>query len=347
MRKEAAIPILNAIIEDVDDEKVSTHSLLLKSLEAAELLDVSSTDKGWITQELTGYENQNEASTIELPPLNRVPHYRWVELPTKLDVVGRLKTVYMASRFAVCFPCEFLEDTTSSMSLHTSLVFKPSNLWERFWNGTIVVSAHAELPANRIKSIVKSIRGFVYRFAVSTLIANQFGESVSGIIDNTQKLVSSRLRIISEPLLELMNETLDSLHGKTEELHWRVVLENNRTILRRFTGLLLNDDMMTDVKPKEGDASKKAQLILTWCKEQLRGQKGTELESLRKEISILLDLINKSIHSEITGTSRGEAERILLKSFIWMAGMIEILDEVGYDWVPEFASPDIEGGEPG
>jgi len=78
-----------------------------------------------------------------------------------------------------------------------------------------------------------------------------------------------------------------------------------------------------------------------------RGQKGTELESLRKEISILLDLINKPIHSEITDTSRGEAERILLKALIWMAGMIEILDEVGYDWLPEFASPDTEGGGPG
>lgn len=129
------------------------------------------------------------------------------------------------------------------------------------------------------------------------------------------------------------NEPPDKLKlfliAKAEELRWRVVLENNRTILRRFTGLILNDYMMTDVKPKEGDASKKAQLILTWCKRQLGGQKGTELESLRKEISILLDLINKLIHSEITDTSRGEAERILLKSLIWMAGMFEILDEAG------------------
>lgn len=220
------------------------------------------------------------------------------------------------------------------------LSIRPENLWERVSRGTVVVSAYAELPLNKIESIVKSIRGFVYDFVVSTIITSEFNESVSEILDNTRNFISSKLKRISEPFLEFINETLDSSRGTTEELHWRVLLENSRTILRRFTGLLLREDMTTNELPRERYTSKKSKLILDWCELQLKGKKGTELDALRKEIRILLDLINKPIHGEVTDTSRREVERILLKSLIWMAGVIDILDDAGYDWISAQTSVD-------
>ena len=346
LSKEAGILILKSVMNDIDDKGVSTHSLLLKIMEAAEILDVSQVDKDWVKQELTGYEDQNEVTTKTLPQYKQLPHYRWVQLPAKLDIIQRNKTINAVAPFGVYFPCDFLEKTGSSIDLQTSLSIRPENLWERVSRGTVVVSAYAELPLNRIESIVKSIRGFVYDFVVSTIITSEFNESVSEILDNTRNFISSKLKRISEPLLEFINETLDSSRGTTEELYWRVLLENIRTILRRFTGLLLREHMTTNELPRERYTSKKSNLILDWCELQLKGKKGTELDALRKEIKILLNLINKPIHGEVTDTSRREVERILLKSLIWMAGVIDILDDAGYDWISAQTSVDSDDGGP-
>ena len=335
LQKTSVFPILESIVANIEDSATSTHSLLLKCLEVAELLDVSSSEKSWITQELTGYEHQSETSKMELPSFKQAPHYRWLELSGRYDIIQPSKTFNTVGQFAVCFPCDYLENATSSISLKTTLVIKPENMWEKLTRGTIVATAQAELPVSRIKPIVQSIRGFVYKFAVTNLISLQFSKSVSGIIDNTRNLVASRLRFVSESLLRFINETLDSHKRTTEGLHWRVALENIRTILRRFTGLILKDAMLIDTRPKEGETSKKVELIIKWCMNQLKGGSRTELDSLKKESILLLDLINKPIHGEIDEVSKNEVERILLRSLIWMAGIIDILDQSGYTWVPE------------
>ena len=332
MSNEAGISILKSITNDINDESISTHSLLLRALEAVRILDLPQSSRSWIIQELTGYEDQNEVSTKTLPIFKQLPHYRWVELPARVDIVGKKEGIQAVVPFGVCFPCDFLENTKSSVKLQSAIALSPRGLWEKVTMGTRVLNAYAELPQERIESIIKSIRGFVFDFAVATIATRELDESVSKILENTRRYMSSRLGQLSETLLELMNNTLDLSSGSTEELHWRVILENNRTILRRFTGLLVKEYMTTGELPKEGDTSRKTMLILDWCKQQLNGKRETELEALRKEIRILLDQINKPIHGEISDTTRREVERVLLKSLIWMAGVIDILDEVGYEW---------------
>ncbi|MHA1963658.1 MAG: AbiTii domain-containing protein [Candidatus Thorarchaeota archaeon] len=333
MNKRRGITLLRTVIEDINDDEISTHSLLLRCLEAQQLIDPSSHQKSWILQEVTGYEDQNEVNTNTLPQYKRLPHYRWIEIPSKIQRVGKNELYEIVSPFGVSFPCEMLEQANDDIELHFAAVIKPETTWEKITRGTQVLSATGVLPLHRIKSIVKSIRGFVYNYAVSTLATSEFNESFSEIIDNTRKFISTKLEILSKSLLKLINETLDSSSKATEKLRWRVLLENNRTILRRFTGLILTESMLTDSPPKEGDTSKKSGLILDWCRIQLEGKKQTETESLRKEIRIILDLVNKPIHGEISDTSRREVERIILRSLIWIAGIIDVLDSAGYNWI--------------
>ena len=191
MNKRTVITLLRTVIEDINDDEVSTHNLLLRCLEAQQLIDPSSRQKSWILQEVTGYEEQNEINTNTLPRYKRLPYYRWIEIPSKIQPLGKKKLYEFVANFGVSFPCDILEQANDDIELHFAAAIEPKTTWEKITRTTQLLSATGVLPLHRIKSIVKSIRGFVYDYAVSTLARSEFNESFSEIIDNTRKFIST------------------------------------------------------------------------------------------------------------------------------------------------------------
>ncbi len=360
-RKEHARGILENVLDDRGNPDVTTMDLLYRCQDVARLLDLDQTESAWIDLELMGYPLQHMGSSKEsLSHGQLVPPYRMPILPA----TGSIPTpsaipfnvpdlnVRTAVPFCITLPCGFLESSKSPTALSFSTtITKPK---DRFALRNIpektLVTFSAKLSVDIMRGIAQAIRARVSSFATAHYTALRFETPLQSIFDATRNLLADRLNRLHPPTLDLITETVSKQEGCADPVEWHDVLDKVRTILRSFTTKLLKDSMIPQGKsrPKDAYTNKKAGMILEWAKSRMDASVNGEskyilktFDVLKAQKTMLIKMINKHGHADFFPEVRkGEVDRILLMTVIWMSDLIAILDRAGYDWdVIETPSP--------
>jgi len=349
-RKDRAKRLLEETLAGLGNPDVPTMTLLYKCQEISRLLELGE-EATWIDSELIGYPPFDLGSSSSEKDIT-FPRYRVLNLPaTATTPVESLipnrvdfQKIPMTAPFYVSFACGILETARSPVTLSFDMLFKtPSDERDYRFSGPKQIPArfNAQLSVDAMRGIVFSIRGRVGTFAAAHYSALSFENSASNIMDATRNLLADRLQKLHPPTLDLINETLDKQQKSTDPLEWRDVLENTRTILRRITGVLIKKPILPDGAsvPEEGETNKKTTLILDWVRTRLGKEYDKEikyvdsfLSTLAIQQDALIGLINKPIHKEVTYVTRGDVDRIVLATLLWIADLTAILDKAGYDW---------------
>jgi hypothetical protein len=352
-RKEHARVILESVLDDRGNQGVTTMDLLYRCQDVARLLDLDQTESEWIDLELMGYPLQHIGSSKEsLPHGQRVPQYRMPMLPatgsTPMPSVIPFHVQYFnaptAFPFCIAHPCGFLESSKSPVELsYSTTIPKPKDRYDLGNTpDNISVTFSAKLSVDRMRGIAQAIRARVSSFATAHYTALHFETPLQSIFDATRNLLADRLNRLHPPTLDLITETVSKQEGCSDPVEWHDVLGKVRTILRSFTTKLLRDSMIPQGKTRPADAytNKKASMILEWAKPRMDASvKGESkyilktFEVLKAQKTMLIKMINKHGHADFfPEVTKGEVDRILLMTVVWMSDLIAILDRAGYDW---------------
>lgn len=360
-RKEHARVILESVLADRGNPSVTTVDLLYRCQDVARLLDLDQTESVWIDLELIGYPLQHMGSSKEsLSHGQLVPPYRMPMLPATGSILMSSTIPFnvqdfnyrTAAPFCITHPCSFLESSKSLATLSFStIVAKPKERFAlRNMPEKAVVMYSAKLSVDRMRGIAQAIRARVSSFATAHYTALHFETPLQSIFDATRNLLADRLNRLHPPTLDLITETVSKQEGSADPVEWHDVLDKVRTILRSFTTKLLRDSMIPQGKSRPADAytNKKASMILEWAKPRIdasvKGESKYILKTydvLKAQKTMLIKMINKHGHADFfPEVTKGEVDRILLMTVVWMSDLIAILDRAGYDWdVIETPSP--------
>ena len=307
----------------------------------------------WIQLELRGYPSKQIGGIDFDDEESRkflMPNYRWIELPARgpkpaymykpmdSSLYNQIKqaNIRIQLPFLVHHPCGLLEAAKKPIPLSITFLVD-----DQYGFKKIARTLVANLPVSMMRGIIGAIEARIGQFVSFHLIALEFGESIGGIIDETRDLIANRLELIGSELLKELDDTIVKQSASTSAIEWRGVLESCRTILRRFTGLLLHDFMIPEgvAKPRESNVMKKLKLMLDWAQSSMKTSTGTETEHITKDltrlhshVSSLLDIINKPIHGEIDEITKGDVDLIIMHLIVWMADLISLLDRANYPW---------------
>lgn len=355
-KKTRVRKLLKSILDDRGKPQVTTVDLLYRCQEISKLLDLEKEQSRWIDSELLGYPLQRELSEIrELKDYERVPSYRWVKTTAKSSVPNPLYLQTGVPSFSqtssyffyVETPCGTLEHSESSMVLTDSrtLERKPARYSYDRKTESVPVSISGVLSVDMMRGIVHSIRARVNDFATSHFIALEFDSSLHKIFDSTRNLLADKLGKLHPATLALLEETISAQESSKEPVEWINVIENIRSTIRSFTSQVIKDEMLEEgkSKPKKGYTTVKTRIIIDWIKKNIDESTGAESEYLLKTLDTMVkqqksleNLINKFGHTdEYVQVSRGEVDRILIMSVIWISDIISLLDRAGYNWTPK------------
>jgi len=335
-RKEKARVLLEGVI-DALDSTASTTALLYKAQQVACLLDLPQKEASWIDRELLGYPDVNFDRILELLK-DETPMYRAVRLvgvmevrPLRSDVTVKVPSERV---FFVHQPTQMLENCSSTMELSSYQYMK-----EKGVQGTVLVTA--SLAAEGVRGIVYGVRGRVGQFAAANHTSLLLEASIEGIVRSVRSVLAERLARLNLPLLELLEETVTKQEQSTDPVEWRNVVENLRTIVRRFTTLVLRDDMVPagTIMPNDNETRKKTELITQWIRRQTNQEYDSEakrIDAIAGDIDSqqmeLIDLIDKKGHEEMDAVAKGEVDRIVLATVLWMADLAAALGKAAFKW---------------
>jgi len=360
-RKEKALEILESILNDIEDSNVTTTALLYRCQKASKLLDLDESETLWINLELVGYPKIPIEEEMKLNKKFRVPAYRHVILPAKSPrppfadpryphtmLQLQLSAAPLPTPFLITYPCMELETANQPKKLVFSKVVENESDSSSYFREKqdMVVSLEAILPVEKMRGMSYSIRAKVHDFATWHFVALQFGNAFASIFDETQNLIAIKLGNLNPVLIELLKETVSKQERGKDPLEWKQVLDNVRTIIRRFTGEVLRSTMLSDSEAMPGESAVKTKLdkILKWIKQRSQEKFGRKYEVERKAIrktldfldshtTTLLKLVNKPIHEpDIKYATKGMVDRVVIALVVWMGNMIELLDMVDYSW---------------
>ncbi len=360
-RKERARGILENVLDDRGNPDVATMDLLYRCQDVVRLLDLDQTESAWIDLELMGYPLQHMDSSEEsLSHGQLFPQYRIPMLPAtgstpmQSPIPFHVQSINAptAFPFRIIVPCGFLESSKSPMELlYSTTIPKPKDRYDlRNIPENMSVTFSAKLSVDRMRGIAQAIRARVSSFATAHYTALHFETPLQSIFDATRNLLADRLNRLHPPTLDLITETVSKQEGSADPVEWHDVLDKARTILRSFTTKLLRDSMIPQGKSRPADAytNKKASMILEWAKSRIDASvKGESkyilktFDALKAQKTTLIKMINKHGHADFfPEVTKGEVDRILLMTVVWMSDLIAILDRAGYDWdVIETPSP--------
>ncbi|MHA2374448.1 MAG: hypothetical protein ACXAEB_15685, partial [Candidatus Thorarchaeota archaeon] len=250
----------------------------------------------------------------------------------------------MTAPFYITSPCGELEAARMPMTISFDMLFdRPQGRWGSSSRDSQKIPARfvAKLEIDKMKGIVYAIRGRVNRFASSHRTALNFENSLSQMVDSTRNLIADRLQRTHQPLLDFVDETVRKQESSSDPIQWRDILENTRSILRRFTGVILKESMIPEgrSRPAEGETNNKTRMILDWVRNQVGENNdrelnhiSTTLNAIQAKQTALIGIINKFQHGEVDDVSKGEVDRLLQNTILWIADILHILDKAGYDW---------------
>ncbi len=326
--------ILKSILRDIPKtSEVTTTGLLYRCQELSQILDLDNNTKRWINHELMGYPPQVYGDD-RVHERARIPLYRLISLPASVISSRKDSRETRGShQFSIVFPCHSLETAVDTLTLSESPVvdIKPP----------MILTYTGEAPPHSLKGISAAIRANINLFAIQLSLATQVGSAMSGFFDNTLVRIADSIGVLAPSTLDLLNDVVKKLKKSQSLEELRVILETLRTIMRRVTGVLMTKEMLkeNDEFPSENAIATKATKILDWATEQLGGKSKDELKYLKKaasrikdQLNMIMYLINKSIHKELSSVDRAKVERIMISVIVWIGDMVDILDRAGYVW---------------
>jgi hypothetical protein len=354
-RKERVRGLLKSILDDRGNPQVTTVELLYRCQEISKLLDLDEEQSSWIASELFGYPSQRALSRIrELKDYEYVPSYRWVKTNANFSTTNplwlqtglptlELPTNYL---FLVEIQCGTLEHSKNPVIItdSQSIDVEPERYSYGSETKSIPIAISGILSVDSMRGIVHSIRARVNDFATSHFIALEFDSSLHKMFDSTRNLLADKLGKLHPATLTLLEETIQSQESSKDPVEWINVIENIRSIIRSFTDQVIRSEMLSEEKskPAKGETTQKTRIIIDWIKRNINESKGTEsdylyqtLDTMIAQKKVLENLINKYGHTDdYKQVSRGEVDRTLIMTVIWISDMISLLDKAKYEWSP-------------
>jgi hypothetical protein len=324
-----ALKLLDAVLNDIENESVPTSALLMRCQRIANLLDLAPKEHLWIDLELQGYPPQSPARQV--PQLKyQVPMYRSLRLPSRATWLEESISKSAPSRYYITEPIAVLESCTVSMDQCFASQVEDNVLY-----------FEAELSPERARGIAQAVRSLVNDFAAKQRNTLAFESSIESLFDGLRLSLADRLSQLDQSLLSLLEETITKEERAISPVDLRDVLDNLRTIIRRFTSLTLTDKMVPagETRPLDDETRKKTRMVCTWIRAQLSGTFDTEskrievvLDSIEKQQAALIDAINKMGHGEMVDVRKHEVDHILLFSVLWLEDFVQGLSRAGFKW---------------
>ncbi|MFW9887056.1 MAG: hypothetical protein ACFFER_02665 [Candidatus Thorarchaeota archaeon] len=343
-----ASKLISEAVEEVFDDKFSVSSILTKCLGLAQILD-SKSDIEWISRELEGYETYEPTSGSTVAPY-ALPEYRKVALLASLAKSSK----YSDSRYptiwhdhAPQWPKEmifWIAEPVGHLEIARELELKRT-IVEHVGSKSFTYVMFSEFSEGAIRGVLSAVRARAHRFLIQSRISVEFGPVLEHLFESSKELIIQRFSDIDSDLLDEILSMLEKQQMGTTELDWRGALDACRNVLQRFTELLLTDDVIDNstIKFKEDDTIGKTSLVVEYIQKKLgkkRSRIQTEfmlkkLELLMPYFSSLKATVERAKHKPTTRgsiISKGEADRVVSSVFLWIAEVVSLLDQIGFDW---------------
>ncbi|MHA1961896.1 MAG: AbiTii domain-containing protein [Candidatus Thorarchaeota archaeon] len=343
-----ASKLISKVVEEVFDDELLVSSILTKCLGIAQILD-NKNDMEWISRELEGYKTYEPTggSTIAPYPL---PDYRIVTLLASLAKSSKHSSSgYPTSwhDYAPQWPKEmvfWIAEPVGHLESVREIELKRT-IVERVGKRSFAYVMFSELSEGAIRGILSAVRAKAHRFLMQSRITVEFGPILEHLFESSKELIIQRFSDVDSDLLDEILSMLEKQQMGTTELDWRSALDACRNVLQRFTELLHTEDVIgnSDIEFKEDDTVGKTSLVVTYIQKELGKKKSRiqtefilkKLELLMPYFSSLKATVERAKHKPTTRGStitKDEADRVVSYVFLWIAEVVSLLDQTGFDW---------------
>lgn len=342
-RLEEASKLVDEALKEVYSDTTIT-SILMKCKMISKLMDIEHENK-WLDYEINGYPlaDDSRGSTKQHSSL---PQFRCLNLIAKIasgraDSYSNWSSYKPRTPFETTFwvteSCGFLE-SLREMTVKKTLVLKKGSY-------TFKYLLYSEVGKARINGILSALRIKLSEFLMEQKIRLSFSPLVEHIFEGTKKLVIDTLSDIDSDLLDVIIDTLTVQQEEGNELDWQSTADSCRSIIERFTELLMTNQIVStpEEKPEEADAVGKLSLVILFVRKKLTKKKSKKYEKLAEAgldylfnyFQSLKAIIQKVRHKPTASENKilkDEADRAVAYVLLWIADMIRLLNRAGFDW---------------
>jgi len=342
-RLEEASKLVDEALKEAYGE-IPITNLLMKCKIISKLLDIEKENK-WLDYEINSYPIASD-SNGSTKRHNSLPSFRCVNLVA--DVAKRNGDNYYSNwksykpqtpfdtTFWVTESCGILENVTQITVKRTLVKI------HRYAHKYLLYS---DLSKARIKGILTAVKVALIDFLMEQKIRLSFSPLVEHIFEGTKDIVIETLSDIDSDLLDVVIDTLNVQQKEGNELDWQSTADSCRSIIERFTELLMTNQIVAkpEEKPEEADAVGKLSLVLVFVRKQLTKKKSKKYEKLAEAgldylfnyFQSLKAIIQKVRHKPTASENKilkDEADRAVAYVLLWIADMIRLLNRAGFDW---------------